>query len=105
MERAGLPTAQICTILPVAQMVGSNRIVPGNGIVHPTGDGAASATGMERAGLPTAQTCRILPVARMVGSNRIVPGNGIVHPTGDAERTPDEERRIRRRLGRRPSSP
>jgi glycine reductase len=40
----------------------------------------------------------MLPVAQMVGSNRIVPGNGIVHPTGDAERTPDEERRIRRRL-------
>ena len=53
---------------------------------------------MERAGLPTAQICTMLPVAQMIGSNRIVPGNGIVHPTGDAERTPDEERRIRRRL-------
>jgi len=40
----------------------------------------------------------MIPVAEMVGSNRIVPGNGIVHPTGDAERSPDEERRIRRRI-------
>jgi glycine reductase len=40
----------------------------------------------------------MLPVAEMVGTNRIMPGNGIVHPTGDAERTPEEERRIRRRL-------
>jgi glycine reductase len=38
------------------------------------------------------------PVAEMVGSPRIVPGNGIVHPMGDAERTPEEERRIRRTL-------
>jgi hypothetical protein len=38
------------------------------------------------------------PVAEMVGTPRIVAGNGIVHPTGDADRSPDEERRIRRRL-------
>ena len=30
--------AHICTMTPVAEMVGSNRIVPGNGIVHPLGD-------------------------------------------------------------------
>ena len=40
----------------------------------------------------------MVPVAEMVGSPRIVPANGIVHPMGDAERTPEEERRIRRRL-------
>jgi glycine reductase complex component B subunit gamma len=28
---------------PVAEMVGSNRVVPGNGIVHPLGDAAQSA--------------------------------------------------------------
>ncbi len=38
------------------------------------------------------------PVAEMVGSNRVVPGNGIVHPVGDAERTPAEERAIRRAI-------
>jgi glycine reductase len=28
---------------PVAEMVGSNRIVPGGGIVHPAGDAALDA--------------------------------------------------------------
>jgi len=40
----------------------------------------------------------MVPVAEMVGSHRIVTGNGIVHPLGDAERSPAEERRIRRRI-------
>jgi glycine reductase complex component B subunit gamma len=34
--------AHICTMTPVAEMVGSNRVVPGNGIVHPLGDAARS---------------------------------------------------------------
>ncbi len=38
------------------------------------------------------------PVAEMVGSHRIVTGNGIVHPLGDSELSPDEERRVRRRI-------
>jgi betaine reductase len=38
------------------------------------------------------------PVAEMVGSHRIVQGNGIVHPLGSAESSPEEERRIRRRI-------
>lgn len=29
--------AQICTMTPVAEMVGSHRIVQGSGIVHPLG--------------------------------------------------------------------
>jgi glycine reductase complex component B subunit gamma len=29
---------------PVAEMVGSNRVVPGNGIVHPVGDAARTAS-------------------------------------------------------------
>ena len=53
---------------------------------------------MEAAGLPTAQICTLTPVAEMVGSPRIVAGNGIVHPMGDAERSPEEELRIRRTL-------
>ncbi len=40
--------AHICTMTPVAEMVGSNRVVPGNGIVHPTGD-ATQAPDEERA--------------------------------------------------------
>ena len=53
---------------------------------------------MERAGLPVAQICTMTPVAEMVGSHRIVQGNGIVHPLGSAESTPEEERRLRRRI-------
>jgi glycine reductase len=38
IESAGIPTAQIYTMTPVALMVGSNRIVPSSGIVHPLGN-------------------------------------------------------------------
>lgn len=34
----GIPTAHICAIVPVAQMVGSNRIIPARKIVNPMGD-------------------------------------------------------------------
>jgi glycine reductase len=37
MERVGIPTAHVCSIIPVALMVGSNRIVKGNKIVNPLG--------------------------------------------------------------------
>jgi glycine reductase len=37
-------------------------------------------------------------VAEMVGSHRIVQGNGIVHPTGSAESSPEDERKLRRRI-------
>lgn len=38
IERAGLPTAHVCALTPVAFMVGSNRIIPVASIVHPVGD-------------------------------------------------------------------
>lgn len=38
------------------------------------------------------------PVAQMVGSHRIVTGNGIVHPLGSAESSPEEEKKLRRRI-------
>lgn len=38
------------------------------------------------------------PVAQMIGANRIVAGGGIVHPVGNNELSPQEERRLRRRL-------
>jgi len=38
IEKAGIPTAQITTMTPVALMVNSNRIIPGNGIVRPVGN-------------------------------------------------------------------
>jgi glycine reductase complex component B subunit gamma len=43
LEQAGLPVAHICTMTPVAEMVGSNRVVAGNGIVHPVGDASRPA--------------------------------------------------------------
>ena len=42
MEKAGIPTVQITAALPVAKMVGSNRTVLGNGIVHVVGDASIS---------------------------------------------------------------
>ena len=38
LERVGIPTSHVCSILPVAFMVGSNRVVPGTKIVNPVGD-------------------------------------------------------------------
>ena len=38
IEKAGIPTAHVSTMTPVALMVGSNRIIPGSGIVHPVGN-------------------------------------------------------------------
>lgn len=38
MEKFGLPTVHICTIVPISQTVGANRIVPGVAIPHPTGN-------------------------------------------------------------------
>jgi betaine reductase len=34
----GIPTAHVCSIIPVASMVGSNRIVAGSKIVNPLGN-------------------------------------------------------------------
>ena len=38
IERAGIPVVQICTVVPIALAIGSNRIVPAIGIPHPLGD-------------------------------------------------------------------
>ena len=38
IERVGLPTVLICTIVPIALTVGANRIVPGIAIPYPTGN-------------------------------------------------------------------
>ena len=43
MEKAGIPTVQITAALPVAKMVGANRTVLGNGIVHVVGDAKLTA--------------------------------------------------------------
>ena len=38
IERAGIPTAHVTTMTPIAIMVGSNRIIPGAGVIHPMGN-------------------------------------------------------------------
>ena len=38
IEKAGIPAAQVSTMTSVALMVGSNRVIPGAGIVHPIGN-------------------------------------------------------------------
>jgi glycine reductase len=40
LERAGLPTVHICTIVPISKTVGANRIVPAVAIPHPLGNPA-----------------------------------------------------------------
>jgi betaine reductase len=35
---AGIPVAQIATIVPIMLTVGTNRIIPGVAIPHPAGD-------------------------------------------------------------------
>jgi betaine reductase len=52
LERAGLPAVHICSIVPISQTVGANRIVPAVAIPHPLGDPAVSQaeeTGIRRA--------------------------------------------------------
>lgn len=43
IERIGIPVAHICTIVPIAQTVGSNRIVRAVAIPHPISDPSLSA--------------------------------------------------------------
>jgi glycine reductase len=38
IERAGITTAHICSVTSIAMMVGSNRVIPGVGIVYPLGN-------------------------------------------------------------------
>lgn len=38
IDRAGIPVVQICTIIPIAQTVGANRIVKAIAIPHPVGN-------------------------------------------------------------------
>lgn len=38
LERAGLPTVHVCSIITISRTVGANRIVPSVAIPHPLGD-------------------------------------------------------------------
>lgn len=38
IEKAGILTVHICTIVPISKTVGANRIIPAIAIPHPLGD-------------------------------------------------------------------
>jgi betaine reductase len=38
LEKAGIPVCQVTSVVPIAKMVGSNRVVQGQGIVHVLGN-------------------------------------------------------------------
>jgi glycine reductase len=38
IEATGIPVVHVCTIVPISQTVGANRIVPAVAIPHPLGD-------------------------------------------------------------------
>jgi glycine reductase complex component B subunit gamma len=38
IEEQGIPTAHVCTIVPISQTVGASRIVPAYAIPHPLGN-------------------------------------------------------------------
>lgn len=38
IEKQGIPVAHICTVTPISQTVGANRIIPAVAIPHPLGD-------------------------------------------------------------------
>lgn len=42
IEKAGIPTVHICTVVPISKTVGANRIVPAIAIPHPLGNPAKS---------------------------------------------------------------
>lgn len=42
IERAGLPCAHVCSIIPISKTVGANRIVPSVAIPYPLGDPSES---------------------------------------------------------------
>jgi len=53
---------------------------------------------IERAGIPVVHACSIVPISKTVGANRIVPTIAIPHPFGDPEKSPEEEKKMRKEL-------
>lgn len=45
IERAGIPVAHMCTVVPISLTVGANRIIPTVAIPHPLGNPAMTAEG------------------------------------------------------------
>jgi glycine reductase complex component B subunit gamma len=42
LESFGIPTVHVCTIVPISETVGANRILPSVAIPYPTGNPALS---------------------------------------------------------------
>lgn len=38
IEKYGIPVVHVCTVVPISQTIGANRIVPAIGIPYPLGD-------------------------------------------------------------------
>ena len=53
---------------------------------------------IERAGIPVVHGCSIVPISKTVGANRIVPTIAIPHPFGDPDKSPEEEKKMRKEL-------
>ena len=53
---------------------------------------------IEQAGIAVVHACSIVPISKTVGANRIVPTIAIPHPFGDPDKSPEEEKMIRKEL-------
>jgi len=53
---------------------------------------------IERAGIPVVHVCTVVPISLTVGANRIVPAIAIPHPLGNPALTPEEEKKLRRKI-------
>lgn len=53
---------------------------------------------IERAGIPVVHVCTVVPIALTVGANRIVPAVAIPYPFGNPNLTPEEEKKLRRKI-------
>jgi len=53
---------------------------------------------IERAGIPVVHMCTVVPISLTVGANRIVPTIAIPHPLGNPRLSPEDEKKLRRRL-------
>ena len=53
---------------------------------------------IERAGIPVVHICTVVPISLTVGANRIVPAIAIPHPLGNPSLTPEEEKKLRRKI-------
>jgi len=53
---------------------------------------------IERAGIPVVHICTVVPISLTVGANRIVPAVAIPHPLGNPVLSPEEEKKLRRKI-------